>query len=328
MMMAQQLISLLCSNLSSELTIDHYTFTAPCKYIADLFTLALFRYIHDPNVEVFELNKVDGISLDVLTSSKFTINIYGFCGSSSIQEFAGGDLKGLLPKLDPIDKLRTAIYLADGIADIHAVGTNNSTNDKRSGSESNITATLIHNDINMDNVLLGHRNGTMVPIFNDFNIAVFQKKNSETGEPCQFKGRFANPQWMSPEQQSTREDNLSTKSLNEKIDIYALGNILFKIAVGNSPWKFDYDTKKITPELREKIARAKLRGAKPKVPPEIRNSTDPSIKAIINAMNKCYRNDAELRPSAREVANYLQTELDSIEHEKIETAAELNIKPV
>ena len=42
---------------------------------------------------------------------------------------------------------------------------------------------------------------------------------------------------MSPEQQSRSEDELSTGKLNEKIDIYALGNILYKIAVGNSPWK-------------------------------------------------------------------------------------------
>lgn len=30
-------------------------------------------------------------------------------------------------------------------------------------------------------------------------------------------------------------------------------------------------------------------------------------------MNKCYRNNAELRPSAKGIANYLQSELDAIE---------------
>jgi hypothetical protein len=56
-----------------------------------------------------------------------------------------------------------------------------------------------------------------------------------------------------------------------------------------------------------------LRGAKPKVPPEIRNNSTSPIKAILTAMNKCYRNNAELRPSAKEIANYLQSELDAIE---------------
>lgn len=139
--------------------------------------------------------------------------------------------------------------------------------DNDSNISTNVTATpvsLIHNDINMDNILLGYRNGVEVPLINDFNIAVFRKKNARTGLPCSFHGRFANPQvsmhmnfvvlcgccclpqqllhlwskqWMSPEQQSRPEDELSTGKLNEKIDIYALGNIFYKIAVGNSPWK-------------------------------------------------------------------------------------------
>ena len=163
------------------------------------------RYIHEPNEEVFELSRVDAVSLDVLTRSPFTINIFGYCGSSSIQEFAGGDLKGLLPKLDPLEKLRMAAWIAEGVADIHSVddslvrsAANNHTVDGNNTSNGNETATqvpsLIHNDINMDNILLGHRNGVDVPILNDFNIAVFRKKNVHTGQPCRFRGRFANPQ--------------------------------------------------------------------------------------------------------------------------------------
>jgi len=88
-----------------------------------------------------------------------------------------------------------------------------------------------------------------VPILNDYNIAVFRKKDARTGEPCRSRGRFANPQWMSPEQQQRSEDELSTGYLNEKVDMYALGNILHKIVVGNSPWKYDYKVTKITPEV-------------------------------------------------------------------------------
>ena len=180
------------------------------------------RYIHEPNNEVFELNRVDAISLDVLTKSHFTVNIYGYCGHASIQEFAGGDLKSLLPKLDPIDKLRVATWLANGVADIHSVDSSNgldevidevnnnydedeeirkeeNTNESidRSYISTNRTdspVSLIHNDINMDNILLGYRNGVEVPLINDFNIAVFRKKDARTGLPCLFHGRFANPQ--------------------------------------------------------------------------------------------------------------------------------------
>jgi serine/threonine protein kinase len=139
---------------------------------------------------------------------------------------------------------------------------------------------------------------------------------------------------MSPEQMEREEDELSIGKLDEKIDIYALGNILYKIAVGNSPWKYNYKVSKITSEEKPRIARAKLRGQKPKVPPDVilaasgnnnnnnnnstasissSSSSSSSIKAILSAMNKCYRNNATLRPSAAYIATYLQSELDTIE---------------
>jgi len=344
--------------------------------------LKSIKYIHEPNEEIFELSRVDAISLDVLTKSKYVINIYGYCGSSSVQEYAGGDLKGLLPVLDPIDKLRMATWVATGVADIHAVDSSllnnnssnktasygyvvdnddkqllndssdddatatgnsnemyvNSNNDNKTtartttsmATTSSAVASLIHNDINMDNILLGYRNGIKTPLINDFNIAVFRKWNVHTRVPCLFHGRFANPQWMSPEQMEREEDELSIGKLDEKIDIYALGNILYKIAVGNSPWKYNYKVSKITSEEKPRIARAKLRGQKPKVPPDVilaasgnnnnnstaslsSSSSSSSIKAILSAMNKCYRNNATLRPSAAYIATYLQSELDTIE---------------
>ena len=49
------------------------------------------------------------------------------------------------------------------------------------------------------------------------------------------------------------------------------------------------------------------------MPLEVRNSTDTNIKAVLTAMDRCYRNDVELRPSARELAGYLKSELDAVE---------------
>jgi len=83
------------------------------------------------------------------------------------------------------------MWIAQGVADVHAVGSDKPTNGLK-----NITRvpSLIHNDINMDNVLLGKRDGVEVPLLNDYNIAVFRKKDANTGVPCPFRGRFANPQ--------------------------------------------------------------------------------------------------------------------------------------
>ena len=264
------------------------------------------KYYHKPNDETFELNRVDGVSMEQLTRSRYVTDIYGYCGTTSIQEFAGaGNLaEEFLPKLKPIEKLGMAAWVAAGVADIHEVGK------KASGdtTASATTASLIHNDINMDNILLGYRDGIRVPLINDFNIAIFRKKDASSGEPCRFRGRFSNPQWMAPEQMFTehKADAVSSGFLNEKIDVYALGNILYKVAVGKSPWKYNFSKgKKITEEHSEKITRTKLKGGKPKVPDEIKNSDDPSLQAVLTAMDRCYRNDPDVRPTAREVSDYL-----------------------
>ena len=103
-----------------------------------------------------------------------------------------------------MEKLRMAVWVAEGVADVHGVDWEKENVDKKEMNEYEAgddvlpnkvkTVPLIHNDINMDNVLLGHRDGVEVPLLNDFNIAVFRKKDAKTGEACRFRGRFANPQ--------------------------------------------------------------------------------------------------------------------------------------
>ena len=110
----------------------------------------------------------------MLTRSCFAVNIYGYCGTSSVQEFAGGVPKGLLLRLDPVDRLRTAVWIAK-VVDIHVTGAlsrgggaiNTSKEDaanERSGVENGSAVAvpmppLIHNNINMDNVLLVRQAG-------------------------------------------------------------------------------------------------------------------------------------------------------------------------
>jgi hypothetical protein len=280
------------------------------------------KYIHKPTFETFELNRVDGVSMEQLTHSRYITDIYGYCGTTSLQEFAGaGNLGDFLRALTPVEKLGMASWVAAGMADIHEIGKKqnfaNNVIDASVSKNTTVTASLIHNDINMDNILMGYRDGGKVPLINDFNIAIFRKKDASTGAPCRFRGLFFNPQWMAPEQMHSqdREDGLSTGFLNEKIDVYALGNILHFVAVGQPPWKFNgrKRAKKIGLEYYQKkkaewdvhITKSKLKGAKPKIPGEVKNSDDPSIQALLNAMNRCYRSDPDVRSSAREIADYL-----------------------
>lgn len=275
------------------------------------------KYYHEPNDETFELNRVDGVSMERLTHSRYITDIYGYCGTTSLQEFAGaGSLDSFLRELDPIGKLEYSAWIAAGIADIHEIDKKNGIS-SASNNDTGITASLIHNDINLGNVLMGYRDGKRVPLINDFNIAIFRKKDASSGSPCRFRGLFFNPQWMAPEQMHAkdRNDGLSIGFLNEKIDVYALGNILHFIAINQPPWKFQgrkrakeigseyYEKKKL--EWDEHITMSKLKGVKPKIPNDIKYSNDPSIQAVLHAMHRCYRSDPNVRPSAREIADYL-----------------------
>lgn len=284
------------------------------------------KYIHEPNDETFELNRVDGVSMEQLTHSRYITDIYGYCGATSLQEFAGGGLLGdFLRRLKTTkEKLQMAAWVADGLADIHEVGNNDRVsqsmgNEHTGGLNNIITPSIIHNDINLANILVGHRNGAKVPLINDFNIAIFRKKDVSSGEPCRFRGLFVNPQWMAPEQMNNvtqdSDDTLSVGFLNEKIDVYGLGNVLHFVAVGNPPWKFPgrIKAKKISEEYYQQkklewddtVRKVKLLGGKPQIPHEVKNSDDPSIQALLHAMDMCYRSDPDNRASARKVADFL-----------------------
>lgn len=285
------------------------------------------KYIHEPSDVTFELNRVDGVSMEQLTHSRHITDIYGYCGTTSLQEYAGGGLLGdFLRKKTPVEKLGMAAYLAAGLADIHDVGckgdvhVDNAAAVITNANDTSIAPSLIHNDINLANILIGERNGINVPLINDFNTAIFRKKDAALGAPCRFRSLFVNPQWMAPEQMQTedmkQEGGLSIGFLNEKIDVYALGNILYFMVVGNPPWKFQgrLRAKEISEEFYQEkkaewdktITRYKLEGRKPKVPEEVKHSDDPSIQAMLTAMYMCYRSDPDNRASARKVSDYLK----------------------
>ena len=100
--------------------------------------LKSLKFVHDPDDETFELGRVDAVSLDVLTGSAHTIDVFGHCGTTSVQEYAGGDLKRLLPKLGHVERLEMAVMIAEGVADVHSVG-----------GGRNGTVSLIHNDVSL-----------------------------------------------------------------------------------------------------------------------------------------------------------------------------------
>lgn len=100
------------------------------------------------------------------------------------------------------------------------MGEKKGNNDVGIHHQSRITA---RPSLHLSFILMGYRDGKRVPLINDFNIAIFRKKDASTGAPCRFRCLFFNPQLMAPDMSTIdREDGLSIGFLNEKIDVYRI----------------------------------------------------------------------------------------------------------
>ena len=218
------------------------------------------------------------------------IDIFGFCGHSVISEFADGSRLGSLAdkaKKKPLERLKIARDIADGLADVHAMG------------DSDDVASFVHLDVNPANVV--SINGRLK--LNDFNIGILRRWNTTSGEACGFPSQYPNPQWRSPEE--SRND----QNLTEKVDVFSLGHILFRLIAGHEPWNyFEPNGRPPRAELLEKVASGEL----PTIPTTILESSDPEEIAIRDAMLGCYTADPTQRPSARSVALSLQEALDRL----------------
>jgi serine/threonine protein kinase len=121
-------------------------------------------------------------------------------------------------------------------------------------------------------------------------------------------------QWRAPEEQ-VDEDGESHKLLDHKIDIYGLGNILFRFAVGSTPWKKP-DGSSLTKDEKHELAMIKMKeGASPPIPETRLNTEDPALKALLAAIKLCYSFDPKDRPSAEEITRFLGDAIRDITNE-------------
>jgi len=108
-------------------------------------------------------------------------------------------------------------------------------------------------------------------------------------------------QWRSPEE-ARNEQNLT-----EKVDIFSMGHIFFRLICGHEPWN------KLEPGGRpskEEVSNRVQQGDLPYIPDHVRNSENPEVTAIRDAMLSCYTFDPVQRPSARDIATVLDQALE------------------
>lgn len=253
--------------------------------------------------EYYELHRRDAVAMEQLTHSPFVMNAFGYCGQSAVNELANFKYVTSLEALDRrlrgkgmgsavlTLKLRLATSIAVGISHVHGVILDN--ND----ATELFPAGMVHYDLNPRNIAIT-RGGK--PKLNDFNIAEILKYDPTTNETCGFRSRLHEPWWRAPEEMDLTHQTM----VNEKVDVYALGNILFHILTTHSP------RGKMQRERMEEVRDKVRAGVRPELPKMYSTSKDPIVVAFQEAMVMCFEPDPALRATSREVADRLYKTLE------------------
>lgn len=245
----------------------------------DSVVLKMLHFARDFDAESFYRNQLDAMAMERLTRSKYVIDSYGFCGQSVLVEFAPHNGRELIKnkRISPSGRLLLARDLARGITDIHSMDAPKSRN-----------ATFVHNDVNIANIVA--MNSGRIK-FNDFNIGYPLKWNKT--KPCGYPQRWQNMLWRSP------EEIRNTTYVSEKVDVYSLGNILFQVMTTHQPWTHLEPKGKLT---KEEVAELKIKGETPFIPRKYINSTDFATRTLYQAIQACFKNDPNDRPTAYQLS--------------------------
>ena len=283
-----------------------------------LKTLRLEREFYD---EYYDLHNKDALAMERLTKSPYVLNIYGYCGQSAINELADffpgfTNLKAFARQMGGKNddemlrvKLRICVMMALGIAHMHEIdGINN--------------ATMVHYDINPMNVAI--MKGAK-PKLNDFNTVEFLRWNVKTNERCGFRGRLHEPWWRAPEELVMPRSYSSGKNLpyeaaglvesqedqpllDEKIDVWALGNLIHYVLTGRTSRGQTIASRYA--EVRQDVLLGKL--PTNGMTAFYSNSTNPAVAAMRRAARRCFVKDAEERWSALDIAYEMMDTLDEL----------------
>jgi len=299
--------------------------------------------------EYFDLHRRDAVAMERLTFSPYVVNVYGHCGQSAINELAEGILGGQIRNLEQLDrrlrgkvkdndpnvlhlKLKLASKVSLGLAHIHNVHVSDSSGGRSRSIQSLLyehtgpnstqsttgfgrsVATMAHYDINPRNIAI-MKDGS--PKLNDFNIAEFLTYDANTNQTCGFRSRLHEPWWRAPEEMDTS----NTAMVDEKVDVYALGEVLFHILTTHGP------RGKMKKYRMEEVREIVRNG----VPPSMWEpyESDPAmksnavVKAFKRALELCFEKDPVKRGTSIQVARVLHKALvkeDERRQKKIDKA--------
>jgi len=239
---------------------------------------------------------IDALAMESLSKSPFALDLFSFCGLSSIGEFAGNSLGSVLPNSDPERKLRLATDIAQGLADLHDVE-----KEERTG------LAIVHNDISSSNFVLADPNGPVK--LNDFNAAQIQCLRNQSSCGYYSREKFGSGRGRRIDVRAP-EELVQGNVLTEKIDVYGFGSILYFI-LADGKRMYSLEERELSDEeKRDRILSSIL----PTMPSSLKNTTSRSISAIRLAMDKALQFNPLDRPSAQELADLLRASKAASHH--------------
>ncbi|KAL7438654.1 hypothetical protein ACHAXM_007367 [Skeletonema potamos] len=245
-----------------------------------------------------EQERKDGLILERTTRSQFIPSIQGYCSTTVIMEKAPRDMQQYNEirlardiTVSNLDRLKIAIHIASGVADLHSVG-------------------FIHNDLHEQQFLF--QDGLFK--LNDFNFAKPMYVDVSTNETCTLSNFTMKLFGRSLEELQTELGYEGfTQVKPDKIDVWIMGNLLYTILTDLQVWDKELRSfKNVTLATAKRLVAGEL----PRIPQPIQNSSDPAHVAMKTALDMTWRYDSKERPSARSIANYLIGELRTITGEK------------
>ncbi|KAL3822945.1 hypothetical protein ACHAXA_011660 [Cyclostephanos tholiformis] len=268
------------------------------------FVYKTIKYHKDVTQDKVDEQRKDSLIMERTTKSKFIPDIYGYCSLAVMMDFMpegnmheyikGARLAGG-STLPPVDRLRLSIHIATSVADLHTI-------------DDTPMPSVFHNDLCCHQYLF--QNGVFK--LNDFNYARPIYVNKKTKEQCKRK-HFGMAMWKarSLEEHMTHSGDVSFDGVNpDKVDVWMMGNLMYYMLTDlytferprNLSWR---DSGK---EL--------LAGRRSPLPSHIEESRDPSHVAVRNALDMCWTQKWEERPSARYISDYLLGRLRNITGEE------------
>lgn len=266
----------------------------------------------------YESNRKDALAMERLSSSPYVVDTYGFCGQSALNELASNfDLEAYSRKwrgktsADVLrQKLKLSIMLAKGVAHLHGIDG-------------------IHCDLKPENVLIfdGH-----TPKLSDFNMIEFLQWDRVKKERCGFRSVDHMPWYRAPEELIMRRSSAEKRGwslsslglvenkedqplLDEKVDVWSLGHLIYEIFTGNRATRRPENLNMRRIPLAKAIARVRedvLRGKIPWDSGDL-NGTHPAAIAMGRAIKRCFVMDPQKRWSAHDIAQEMEAILERLE---------------